>query len=78
MRVKPLGANQGLASGSGSYYPVGPATGLLLLLLTLYRDRTSEVHYPCNIRHRWRSPAAGPTGYYDSEPVQDLGLYQVA
>ena len=43
MRVEPLGTNQGLASGSGSYYPIGPAAGLLLLSLTLYGDRTSEV-----------------------------------
>ena len=34
MRVEPLGTNQGLASGSGAYYPVGPAAELLLLSLT--------------------------------------------
>ena len=31
MRVEPLHTNQGLASGSGSHYLVGPAAGLLLL-----------------------------------------------
>ena len=31
MRVEPLGTHQSLVSGSGSYYPVGPAAGPLLL-----------------------------------------------
>ena len=31
MRVEPLGMHQSLVSGSGSYYPVGPTAGPLLL-----------------------------------------------